>query len=1066
MKRPRFPLPLVPVVLFVLSWLGLPSGPALAQRPAESPRQAIVVGGDNDYPPYEFNDAQGRPTGFNVELIRAVGETIGLQVEVRLGAWNEVRAQLEAGKLDAIAGMYYSPVRAGNVDFSVPHNRVSAGLFVRDGSPIGTFAQARNREIIVQKGDIMHDILVEQKFTDRLVFVENPRQALQLLAAGRHDAALLSSKVQGLYLLNRLQLPSLRALDTPLPTRAYCFAVQKNDAELLGRLNEGLNMVNNRGTYRQLYEKWFGIYERKTFWQSSKAFFLPLIVLFLLLAVLSALVWFLRRQVKKQTRKLLISQERYRHMVQNAGDILYVTDAQGAIRYINPVVEAILGYKAEEITGRQVADFVQPEYRAAVIAFYREQLDRKIPSTYYEPPLVGKDGRLVWVGQNTQLIEADGKVSGLQAIARDITERKRAREERDLARKRLARAEIISRSGNWEFDLGSKRVFASEGARRIYGLHEAEWSIPEVQKIPLPECRERLDRALQELITESRPYDVEFKIRRPDTGETVDIHSVAEYDRDRNVVFGIIQDITEQKRTEEKLRENRRFLSDLIEHSGTLIFVKDREGRYEMINRQWETVTGLQREAALGKTDEDLFPGPVGRQFRLNDLTVMEAGTVQEKEELLEDAGGQRFFISIKFPLRDGDGRVRGMCGVATEITERKRAEEERKSLQERLQRAEKMEALGTLAGGVAHDLNNVLGILVGYAELLLDDLSAQSGLRSHVEKIMKGGTRAAAIVQDLLTLARRGVPSESVVNLNSVIEEFHKTPEWEALRSTHPRVRIELTPDPNLLNIKGSPSHLYKTVMNLLTNALEAMPDGGTVTLGTANRTLDRPVQGYDNVREGDYAVLSIADTGEGIADTDLKHIFEPFYTKKVMGRSGTGLGLAVVWGTVKDHQGYIDVQSERGKGTVFTLYFPVTRETPAAAAATVPASEYVGREESILVVDDIGEQRELAANMLGRLNYKVATAASGEEALEVLKGRSFDLVVLDMIMEPGMDGLDTYRKILEIHPGQKALIVSGFSETDRVLSAQALGAGDYLRKPYIQEKLGLAVRKELDRK
>ena len=338
--------------------------------------------------------------------------------------------------------------------------------------------------------------------------------------------------------------------------------------------------------------------------------------------------------------------------------------------------------------------------------------------------------------------------------------------------------------------------------------------------------------------------------------------------------------------------------------------------------------------------------------------------------------------------------------------------------------------------------------------------------MRSHVEKIMKGGGRAAAIVQDLLTLARRGVHSESVVNLNTIIEEFRKTPEFDNIRFSHPRVLIRTGLAPDLLSIKGSPSHLYKTLMNLLTNAVEAMPRGGTVTLSTVNRNLDRPVQGYDAVREGDYAVLTVSDTGEGIAAADLKHIFEPFYTKKVMGRSGTGLGLAVVWGTVKDHHGYIDVQSEPGKGTAFTLYFPVTREAPAVAAEAIPLSEYTGSDESILVVDDIPEQRELAAGMLGRLNYKVQTAASGAEALEMLKGRPFDLAVLDMIMEPGMDGLDTYRKILEIRPGQKAVIVSGFSETSRVQEAQALGAGEYIRKPYILETLGLAVRRELDRK
>jgi two-component system, cell cycle sensor histidine kinase and response regulator CckA len=266
-------------------------------------------------------------------------------------------------------------------------------------------------------------------------------------------------------------------------------------------------------------------------------------------------------------------------------------------------------------------------------------------------------------------------------------------------------------------------------------------------------------------------------------------------------------------------------------------------------------------------------------------------------------------------------------------------------------------------------------------------------------------------------------------------------------------------------LNIHGSSVHLGKALFNLASNASEAMPNGGTLTIRTFNQYLERPIRGYDEVKKGDYAVLSVSDSGEGISDADLMRIFEPFYTKKVMGRSGTGLGLAVVWGTVKDHRGYITVQSEEGKGSTFTLYFPVTREGITKEEVTVAISKYMGKGETILVVDDLKGQRDLAEEMLKKLHYRVTTASSGEEALAYLKARQVDLLVLDMIMDPGMDGLDTYKKILEIRPGQKAVIVSGFSESDRVSSAQALGAGVYVKKPYIIEKLGMAVRKELDR-
>jgi len=210
---------------------------------------------------------------------------------------------------------------------------------------------------------------------------------------------------------------------------------------------------------------------------------------------------------------------------------------------------------------------------------------------------------------------------------------------------------------------------------------------------------------------------------------------------------------------------------------------------------------------------------------------------------------------------------------------------------------------------------------------------------------------------------------------------------------------------------------------------------------------------------------VLTVSDTGMGIPAENREKIFEPFYTKKTMGRSGTGLGLAIVWGTVKDHNGYIDVQSEVGEGTTFTLYFPVTRDELIAQQQKEPIERYMGNGESVLVVDDVAEQRDIAARLLTRLGYRVRVASNGEEAVEYLKGNKADILVLDMIMAPGIDGLETYQRVLEISPKQKAIIVSGFSETERVRKAQEIGAGAYVKKPYVMEKIGVAIRDELNR-
>ncbi len=426
---------------------------------------------------------------------------------------------------------------------------------------------------------------------------------------------------------------------------------------------------------------------------------------------------------------------------------------------------------------------------------------------------------------------------------------------------------------------------------------------------------------------------------------------------------------------------------------------------------------------------------------------------------------GQVAWIEISSVQIDWEGRP-ATLNLVTDITKRRKVEEEKRNLEERLNRAEKMEALGQLAGGVAHDLNNVLGALTGYAELLMMETPGEQKAKNYAEKILQSTEKGAAIIQDLLTLARRGVTVSHVVNLNEVVAGFLRSPMFEKIKGHHPQVTFKSECQDGLLNIRGSVVHLEKTLMNLVSNAAEAISGAGDVVIKTFNRYLDRTIMGYDEVREGDYAVLEVSDTGVGISAEEKDKIFEPFYTKKVMGRSGTGLGLSIVWGTVKDHAGYIDVRSTMGVGTTFTLYFPVTRDEPAMATRKVLPEEYQGRGESVLVVDDVAEQRDVACGLLTKLGYKVSTAASGEEAIRYVKDNACDILVLDMIMTPGMDGLETYQEILKIHPRQKAILVSGFSETERVREAQRLGAGAYVKKPYVLETLGMALRRELDRR
>jgi len=525
----------------------------------------------------------------------------------------------------------------------------------------------------------------------------------------------------------------------------------------------------------------------------------------------------------------------------------------------------------------------------------------------------------------------------------------------------------------------------------------------------------------------------------------------------------LAEEIEERKKIESELQK----LAAVVEHSSELVNLATPDGKMIFLNEAGGIMLGIPPRDVENHSIMEVIPDELKSRVENEVLpTIFKGGRWQGDLQFRNVITGALIDVhAMAFSIRNADGEPLYLANVSLDITERKQAEEEKRSLEERLQRAEKMEALGTMAGGVAHDLNNVLGIIVGFSELLLIEVDESSSVSSHVRKILEGGQKAAAIVQDLLTLTRRGVPGRKVLNLNSIIVDCQTSPEFAKVFSDHPKVSIKTDCEADLLRISGSSVHLGKSLLNLVFNAAEAMSNGGVLTIKTTNQYLDKPISGYDEIKEGDYVVLSISDTGEGIPAADLKRIFEPFYTKKVMGKSGTGLGLTVVWGTVKDHSGYIDVESEVGKGTTFTLYFPVTREKLSPDDVAVSAFEYMGKGESILVVDDVKGQRELATMMLTKLNYSVSSLSSGEEAVEYLKQHTVDLLVLDMIMDPGLDGLDTYMKILEIHPHQKAIIVSGFSETERVTKAQELGAGAYVRKPFVFAKFGLAVKKELDR-
>ncbi|HCY83502.1 MAG TPA: hypothetical protein DHV36_00030 [Desulfobacteraceae bacterium] len=384
---------------------------------------------------------------------------------------------------------------------------------------------------------------------------------------------------------------------------------------------------------------------------------------------------------------------------------------------------------------------------------------------------------------------------------------------------------------------------------------------------------------------------------------------------------------------------------------------------------------------------------------------------------------------------------------------------------EQKLARAKKMEAVGLLAGGVAHDLNNILSGLVGYPEILMMNDDLPPDVIEILELIQNSGNRAAFIVNDLLTIARGVASHHEILNLNWVVESYFVSPEADLLRQSHSHISLDTELDPELLNVKASMVHLGKVVANLVLNAAEAMTEkGDRVVVKTENRYIREPFERYEIIAPGEYVVLSIADNGPGIPPEHRDQIFEPFYTKKKMGKSGTGLGLTIVWNTVHDTGGFVDMDTGDW-GCRFDLYLPATREDFVAQGEKPGMDAYRGRGETILIVDDEPDQQRVAAAMLDVLGYKSVGVPNGEEAVAYLRKNSADLVLIDMIMGAGMNGRETYEALVRLRPGQKAVIASGFAETVDVQAAQALGAGQYVKKPYTIEKIGTAIRAELDR-
>ncbi len=401
------------------------------------------------------------------------------------------------------------------------------------------------------------------------------------------------------------------------------------------------------------------------------------------------------------------------------------------------------------------------------------------------------------------------------------------------------------------------------------------------------------------------------------------------------------------------------------------------------------------------------------------------------------------------------------VCAIR-DITERKKAEQENLDLQMQLAKASKMEALGLMAGSVAHDLNNILAGIVSYPEILLMGMDKSDKHRESIKIIQKAGKRAASVVSDLITIARGTTTPKIVKNPNTIIADHLSSIEHKDYITQFSGITILSNLDSNLLNMYCSEMQISKVLMNLVGNAMEALESDGLIVITTENAHFSEPVIAYEKMVAGDYIKITVSDNGSGIPADDLDRIFEPFYSKKVMGRSGTGLGLAIVWSTIHDHGGFINVKSGE-EGTSFEVFIPSTDEEELCNSPALSLNALRGNGEAILVVDDQETQCLTTRNLLTNIGYQAFTVTSGEDALKLYNKTPVDLVILDMILEQGMNGRETYEQMLKINPQQKAIVISGFSENEELAKIQALGVSHFIRKPYTLDQLGVAVKQSL---
>jgi two-component system NtrC family sensor kinase len=737
-----------------------------------------------------------------------------------------------------------------------------------------------------------------------------------------------------------------------------------------------------------------------------------------------------------------------RHLFDAIPDLVWVTDEDGRYAACNPAFERLLGVREDQIRGRTSADFFPPEQAAIererdleVLAGRAVRVDEE----WVAPAAGGPRVRLETI--RTRFVDADGNVRVL-GVGRDVTQQHAAEEllhKREQQFRGLAEnaPDPVSR-----YDLEGRRIYVNPAFLRMF--HDSASALvghsPEEAPAGNPEVGARMGEAVRGVIADAQPRVVEVSWRNADGSiRTHQVHLVPERDRTGAVatVLAMGRDITALKRSEEELRK----LSRVVVQSPASIMITDTDGVIEYVNPKFCEVTGYTAEEVIGKKPSLLKSGETPAEEYEQLWATVRAGKEWRGEFHNKKKSGELYWESASIsPIHGADGGISHLLAIKEDITDHKRLEEE-------LRRAQKMEAFGQLAGGVAHDFNNVLTVIQGNAAALNDPSISAVERLALADEILQAADRAARLTRQLLLFSRKKPAQLRPLDLNAVVADTADM--LRRLIGEH--ISLETRFAPGGAPVRADLGMMEQVLMNLVVNARDAMPEGGRVVIET----------GAVAAADGPRVRLAVRDNGRGIAPEHLPHVFEPFFTTKDVGK-GTGLGLATVFGIVQQHGGTIDLESRVGEGTTVEVLLARSDEGAAAPSpreAPMPRAERGS--ESLLVVEDDASVRALVRRVLEREGYRVLEAASAIAALELWAARRDEiaLVLTDMVMPGGMGGREMGARMLAERPDLPIIYSSGYTE-DVVGDVSTLrGNARMLDKPYEPGALVRTVRASLDR-